>query len=391
MRPLTVAWISDFPIEWLADIPESLRHLPREHPATWEMVLLAEFEKNPALRVHVVVLRKNIQRSFSFQRNGVTFHLLKYPGGSRAPSLFWFDTLLIRRCLRKIKPDIIHAWGSERGAALVASRLPYPNLVTVQGLLSWYGEVLPASRTQKYYAWIEKISLSRARDATTESRFAVGYLQKKFQQLSVHQIEHASDWRFHQVERRPLTNPIRFLTNGTLSHRKGTDLLLLALNELASELRFDAVVIGAPNEAFVAPILAKLSPLARERITFKSDLPPASVAKELEQATIFLLPTRADTSPNAVKEAVVAGVPVVASEVGGIPDYVLPGQNGYLFPPGDLAAFTNAIRKACQHAQFGRGQLSPESLGKSRAYLSPARMHDRFLETYRAILGLGNA
>ena len=79
------------------------------------MVLLAEFEKNPALRVHVIILRKSIARSFSFERNGVTFHLLKYPGGSRAPTLFWMDTLLIRQALRRIQPDLIHAWGSERG------------------------------------------------------------------------------------------------------------------------------------------------------------------------------------------------------------------------------------------------------------------------------------
>jgi hypothetical protein len=43
---LTVAWISDFPVEWLPDIPEPLRALPRHHPATWPLVLLSEFEKN---------------------------------------------------------------------------------------------------------------------------------------------------------------------------------------------------------------------------------------------------------------------------------------------------------------------------------------------------------
>ena len=36
-RPLSVAWISDFPIEWLSEIPQELRHLPRRHPATWKL------------------------------------------------------------------------------------------------------------------------------------------------------------------------------------------------------------------------------------------------------------------------------------------------------------------------------------------------------------------
>jgi len=57
----------------------------------------------------------------------------------------------------------------------------------------------------------------------------------------------------------------------------------------------------------------------------------------------------ADNSHNAVKEAVVAGVPVIASDIGGIPDYVFPGQSGFLFPPGDPTACLTAIRTASQH------------------------------------------
>src|ERR1051325_10954660 len=119
-NPLTVAWFSFFPLEWLSDMPEPVQRLPRQHAASWQRVLLAEFEKNPELRMHVVVLRKYFERDLTFERNGVTFHLVKTPGGLRAPSLFWLDTVLIRRVLRAVKPDVVHAWGTEQGAALVA-------------------------------------------------------------------------------------------------------------------------------------------------------------------------------------------------------------------------------------------------------------------------------
>ena len=95
--PITVAWISDFPVEWLSDLPAEVRSLPRQHPGTWQMVLLAEMEKNPALRIHIIVLRKQLVQDFSFERNGVVFHLIKTPGGLRAASMFWLDTILIRR------------------------------------------------------------------------------------------------------------------------------------------------------------------------------------------------------------------------------------------------------------------------------------------------------
>ena len=132
--------------------------------------------------------------------------------------------------------------------------------------------------------------------------------------------------------------------------------------------------------------MAGLSPELRERITFKSDLQPADVARELSRATIFLLPTRADTSPNAVKEAVVAGVPVVASRVGGIPDYVRPGENGLLFTAGDQAEFVAAIRAARPPAFFPRPG-GPAALAASREYLSPARMARSFLSAYQSVAG----
>ena len=48
--------------------------------------------------------------------------------------------MLLRQALRPVRPDLVQAWGCDRGAALMASRLGYPDLVTVQGLIQWYDE-----------------------------------------------------------------------------------------------------------------------------------------------------------------------------------------------------------------------------------------------------------
>ena len=105
---MIVAWFSYFPVEWLPGVPDEVQRVPRQHPASWQRVLLAEFEKTRDLRLHIIVLRKYFERSFRFERNGVTFHLVKTLGGTRAPSLFWVDTVLIQRVLRVIKPDVVH-------------------------------------------------------------------------------------------------------------------------------------------------------------------------------------------------------------------------------------------------------------------------------------------
>jgi glycosyltransferase involved in cell wall biosynthesis len=381
-NPLTVAWIPHFPIEWLSDAPEPFRHLPREHPLSWQRVLLAELENVPGLRLHILVLRKQFERNFVFERNGVTFHLIKAPGGLRAPSLFWVDTILIRQVLNKIKPDVVHAWGTERGAALVASRLKYPSVVTMQGLLTWINELTPLNWYHRFAAILEKWSLSRAPIVTTESTFAVQYLQSRFSCPNVQQVEHAPDWIFHRLERKPKIAPLRFIFVGTLSHLKGTDLLLMALDRLKDELTFELLMAGGPERNFMEKIRSQISDKLWRRIQFKQELQPAEIAAELATATLMIFPTRADTSPNSVKEAVVAGLPVVASAVGGIPDYVIPGRNGILFRAGELKELIEAVRAACRHPLFSHGMVEPDVLARMRDYLSPVRMGKRFLEIY---------
>src|SRR5437762_3122677 len=139
MASMRVAWIPDFPVEGLPEAPEEVKRLP-QFRATWQRVLLNELSKDMGLDLHILALRKGLKRNLSFSWEGVTFHLLKIPAGVRAPTLFWADTILLRRALRGISPDVIHAWGTERGAALVANRLGYPYLVTIQGLMTWYRE-----------------------------------------------------------------------------------------------------------------------------------------------------------------------------------------------------------------------------------------------------------
>ncbi len=60
-------------------------------------------------------------------------------------------------------------------------------------------------------------------------------------------------------------------------------------------------------------------------------------------AELFILPSRWEGMPNAVLEAMAAGKPVVATEVGGVPELVLHGETGILVPPGDTDALAQAI------------------------------------------------
>ncbi len=388
-KPLTVAWISDFPIEWLPDLPATLRHLPRVHPATWQMVLLEEFEKDASLNIHVILFRARIEQEVSYERNGVTFHVLKASGKQRLLSFFWVDTWRIRRLCRQLQPDLVHAWGSEKAAGLIASRLEWPFVMTIQGLFAWYAQQIKMPAYDRFITFVERLTLNRARVVTTESSFAVQFLKENFPKPKIHQAEHAPNWAFQQVVRRPQNSPVQFLSVGSLGQRKGTDLLLAALDRLTPEMDYRLKVICGPAPTYIESLRSTVSARTWERIEFKHHLLPNEVAAELATPTMLLMPTRADTSPNAVKESVVAGVPVIASSVGGIPDYVIHGKNGLLFPAGDLGAFGQTLRAACQHPLFSQGRVDAETLAQEREYLSPTLMARKFLAAYEDAIGIG--
>ena len=386
-KPLKVVWFSFFPVEWLPDAPDEVRRLPKMHPASWQRVLLDQFVLDPKLKLHVVVLRKQFERDLTFERRGVTFHLIKVPGGMRATSLFWLDTFVIWRVLKKIKPDVVHAWGTEQGAALVANRLDYPRVITIQGLISWYEKIVPFPWIVRVAGIIERMSLPHAPVVTTEARFTVNWLRERYSKVRVEQIEHAPDPVFHSVERVPQTETFRFLFVGALDYRKGGDILLKALDLLKQEIKFQLIVVGQLN-AELSKHIQQVSQELWERIEFKHSLTHVQVADELSRATMSVCASRADVSPNSVKEAVVAGVPVIGTRVGGIPDYVHSGRNGVLCEPGNVEELAQAIRTACANPMFQVGQVEPQILAEMRHYLSPETMARRFRETYFSVVEL---
>jgi len=272
----------------------------------------------------------------------------------------------------------------------VANRLGYRGVATVQGLLTWYATVSPPNWHERLAGFLEDYTLPRCPLVTTESQFAVNYLKHRFPGLSIEQVEHAPDPVFHQVIRKPQASPLKFIFVGAIDHRKGIDVLLGTLDHLKDELPFELVVVGKSRQTFLRSFQDRISSELGRRIVFKERLTHVEVAQELSTTTMMLCPSRADVSPNVVKEAVVAGVPVVGTSVGGIPDYVFPGLNGVLCPPDSLGEFIEAIRAACRHPLFSRGEVDPPTLARTRAYLSPRLMGQKFATIYRRLSGRGS-
>lgn len=141
---------------------------------------------------------------------------------------------------------------------------------------------------------------------------------------------------------------------------------------LREEKRIDLLIASAPTILARYPDaefwIAGDGSCRQELVTLARDLGVSShvrflghredVPALLSQADIFVLPSRSEAFPNAVTEAMAAGLPVVATAVGGIPELVTDGQTGRLVPSGDAAALARALLDLlddpARAAEFGR-------------------------------------
>jgi glycosyltransferase involved in cell wall biosynthesis len=90
----------------------------------------------------------------------------------------------------------------------------------------------------------------------------------------------------------------------------------------------------------------------------------SDVAEQLAQSDVFVLASRSEGMPLSVLEAMAAGLPVVASSVGGIPELVVSGETGLLVRPGDIDALAAALHTVLADRELRRAM---GDAGRARA------------------------
>jgi glycosyltransferase involved in cell wall biosynthesis len=143
---------------------------------------------------------------------------------------------------------------------------------------------------------------------------------------------------------------LRLLSVCRLVPKKGIDVVLRALPQVGGDVPYRYRIVGD------GPELPRLRAMARaaglDAVEFVGAKPPSDVAAELAAADLFVLGARTapdgdrDGIPNALLEAMAAGVPVVASDAGGVAEVVEHRVTGWMTPSDDPRAFAAAIREA---------------------------------------------
>ena len=167
-----------------------------------------------------------------------------------------------------------------------------------------------------------------------------------------------------------------------LVERKGLDHLIRAIASLERG-RYELEIVGTgPDEHSLRELAATFG--LDGLVKFSGSLDRASVARRYRDADLFTLASVEEAFGNVFAEAMASGLPIVGSNIGGIPDLVEHGRNGLLVPPRDPLALGAAIRQLGENPVL-RAEMGRRNRAHAEASLSWDRIGTRYLSLYHGI------
>lgn len=255
------------------------------------------------------------------------------------------------RLIKEIQPDLVCTHSSKAGilGRLGAHLCKVPAVFTAHG---WaFTEGVPSMRRKLYVniervasRWAEKIICVSEYDRQLAMRYHVGTRE---QLITVHNgIPTIAD-KYLAVP--GAENPVRLIMVARFSQPKDQQLLLRAISKLKTERKFELLFVGD------GPLLKKSKGLAKtlgihDRVKFlgaRTDVPAL-----LAQAQVFVLISNWEGFPLTILEAMRAGLPVVASDVGGSKEAVVDGKTGFLIPREDLMLLRDRLKRLIDHPEL---------------------------------------
>jgi len=303
---------------------------------------------------------------------------------SRKPG--WSDLKAIRllsRVCKKNSPDILHGHGAKGGAyaRLLASRLGVKAVCTPHGGSLHYSSASPSG---SLYLSLERMLKQRTDGMIFESEYArQAYLEKvgraSFPSCVIHNGLYDSEFAALTQD----TRHYDFVFVGEMRKLKGIDVLLDALALVRQQRIVTLLMAGSGRDE--TRLHTRIKELGlNEAITLSPPVYPAT--KAMVQGACVVAPSLAESLPYLVLETIAAGVPILTTRVGGIPEIFGPYAHR-LLPPGDADSLARAMLKVLEDPGAAHGEA--ETLRRHAAsHLRVSQMVQATIDFYEQITGL---
>jgi len=205
----------------------------------------------------------------------------------------------------------------------------------------------------------------------------------------------------HAVWTRRGAEPERLVYVGRLARSKGVDVLLAAFRELHDSHPGATLTLVGPDRGIVeergrvltfAQSIERLipEPSIRSRVEWIGPRAAHELDPVRRRGAVLVMPSRFENFPFAVAEAAALGCPIVASDVGGIPEMLEHGRSGRLFPVGDASALAVELRFMLDHPDHAES-CGREARLDCAARLDPAIIAAQMADFYRRVIARGGS
>ncbi|MEL6494402.1 MAG: glycosyltransferase family 4 protein [Cyanobacteria bacterium J06623_7] len=285
----------------------------------------------------------------------------------------------ILHIIELFQPDLIAAHSSKTGIlGRLASKITHiPCIFTAHGWSFTTGIPEP-NRT--IYRWLEKLTAPLADKIICVSEYdrQIG-LKAKMDRAKLLTVNNGMKDITPELQANPAdSDPVKVAMVARFDRQKDHDTLIKAFKDLNAKL----ILIGdGPTLATTQQKVARLNMSDRvEFLGFRQD-----IAEILSQVQIYTLVSNWEGLPCTIIEAMRAGLPVVASDVGGVKEIVLDGQTGYVVDRGDAVTLSQKLSYLISNpaARISMGIMGRQ---KYESQLTFQHMYEQTLSAYKSAL-----
>ncbi|MGI9146215.1 MAG: glycosyltransferase family 4 protein [Chloroflexota bacterium] len=340
---------------------------------------------------HIVATDTRIGRDVHEQRDGFWFHFLSIPN---AP---WLRPRLTMRMFRthqqlaRLQPQLVHGQASvvDWVAVLLGN---CKRVHTVHGILRHEARLRTGWEFWAANSLIplETLVFQRCDAFICISDYAARVVGPNRLCFRIPNAVGSAFFRMPRV--RPTGSPHLVFT-GVLAPIKRPADLLMAHHALRASFPNLRTTFCGPVEdhAYARDLQAVIAEQHIGGVELVGTLRRDQVANLLAGATALVLPSAQENTPMVIAEAMAAGVPVVASRVGGIGEMIQHGQTGLLFSPGDVPGLTSALHLLLSDPGL-QDRLGERARQRAREVYASDRVGGATAAVYRELLsGRGSA
>jgi len=391
---MRIAWLGSYRLGLLQPELATVRNL-QWHPASWIVNLAKALSTEAELDLHIITATAGIRKNQIITKDGITFHIIRstFPFTTRGfPEYMPLNVLTryanlrkqIRDVILRLRPDLIHVHGTEEGYGLAALDVGAPTIVSLQGIVQLCGCVSP-SIFFRLQAPIERQIIRKSKYFGTRTEWANSFIRSLNSTARIYDLSEAVDQVFFKERVQRSTKNI--LIVGSVVQRKGLEEALDAMSLIVAKYpSAKLLVVGDGQPDYVKALKQRTISAGIDRyiewLGFKT---VDEIVALHDRAVVLIHPSHIDNSPNSVAEAMASGLPVVASNVGGIPSMIEHGVTGILIEPRNHRQLAEAVISLL-HNEAERLRLAKRAKEVALDRHLPSKVATKTLSVYEDII-----